>query len=801
MESRFNKKALVLAMSTALLASAVNAEAIEKNSEAEKVEKITVVGSRVPGRSIQESTVPVDVISAEDLTQSATIGGEVGGLLQANIPSFNMPRQSNSDAGDIVRAAQLRGLNPDQVLVLVNGKRRHNSAVISAESKLGRGAAPVDFNAIPASAIKRIEVLRDGAAAQYGSDAIAGVINIVLKNSSDGGNISVSYGQHMTDFKPTNESINDGKTKILSLNKGLDLGNGFVNISGEFKDRKSTNRAGFDELPTIGFAEWIVPVPASGSPEAAANDALAGQKNYQSGDGEISDISLAYNLAYDVSAEATLYSFGTYADREAQGSNFFRYPVSAANVTSVHPKGYIPTSIANVKDIAMTLGLEGEYAEWELETSLSYGSNTFDDDLKNSINPSLGASSPTSFNRAEYKYSQTVFNLTAAKAFDLGYIPLYFTAGIEARNEDYSTKAGDVESYIAGADTSKRVGSQGGAGLRPEDTVNEDRNSWSVFIDGEFDLSDDVTLSTALRFEDYSDFGTDTNGKVSARWALLDGLALRGAVSTGFRAPSLAQSFYSGSSSSFGDGGSLVQTLNLPVNDVLALANGSSALKAEQSVSRSLGVVYNVDNFNLTVDYYQVDIDDRIALSENISIDNVPDVRAIRFFTNVVDTETKGFDVVASYDLDAWHFMAAYNKNDTEVVNNPDNAVFGIEETNTFETAAPDDKIILSSRWSNEIVSVLVRATRYGDTTRVFDFGDGYEPTQVYSPKWSVDADVQYNVTDDLSVSLGANNLLDEYPDKSIYDISYFGNLPYDGGISPLGINGRFVYVKASYNF
>lgn len=801
MNTKFNKKSLTVIISTILLSSTVIAEENTGNEAEASLEQITIVGSRVPGRSIQESTVAVDILTAEDLAQSGTIGGEVGSLLQANIPSFNMPRQSNSDAGDIVRAAQLRGLNPDQVLVLVNGKRRHNSAVVSAESKLGRGAAPVDFNSIPTSSIERIEVLRDGAAAQYGSDAIAGVINIVLKNNSEGGNITASYGQHNTDFDPTNESITDGKTTVISFNKGIDLGDGFLNISGEYKDRDSTNRAGFDQLPTIGFGEFIVPIPSSGTPEAAPNDALAGKRNYKSGDGATTDLSLAYNLRYDLSSDYVLYSFGTYADREGEGSNFFRYPVSANSVTSIYPNGFVPISVANVTDIALIVGVETEVNEWEIDTSLSYGSNNFDDDLKNSINASLGNSSPTSFNRAEYKYTQTVFSLTASKAYELGNVPMYFTAGIETRNEGYSTKAGDEASYIAGSDTSKNVGSQGGAGLKPEDTVDEDRNSWSLYLDAEFEVTDDFTLSTAIRYEDYSDFGANTNGKIAGRLELVEGLALRGAISTGFRAPSLTQSFYSGSSSSFGDGGALVGTLNLPVNDPLALANGSASLEAEESISRSAGIVWSIDNFNLTFDYYQVDIDDRIALSENISISNVAGVEAIRFFTNAVDTETEGYDVVASYNIDAWQFTAAYNNNDTEVVNSPSVSVFGIEETNTFETAAPKDKIILSTKWANDNISVLVRATRFGETKRVFDFGGGFEPTQVYGAEWSIDADVQYNITDDLSVSVGANNLLDEYPDESIFDISYFGNLPYDGGVSPLGANGRFLYLKASYSF
>ena len=799
----YTGSALILGIGVALVSNDTVAQ--QQGSESESgaaLEEILVVGSRTPGRSAEDSPVPVDVLTADDLVQSGTIGGEIGSLLQTNIPSFNMPRQSNSDQSDIVRVAQLRGLNPDQVLVLVNGKRRHTNSVISVESKLGKGSAAVDFNNIPTSAIERIEVLRDGAAAQYGSDAIAGVINIVLKQGSDGGRISASYGAHMTSVDPIDRDITDGHTGILSFNKGFTVGNGYLNVSGEYRDRSATNRSGFDLLPTIGFAEFIVPVPPSGTPEAAPNDAVAGQRNYRMGDSDSQDLNLSFSAGVELDSGFEFYSFGTYSDRDAEGANFFRYPVSDNNVAAIHPGGFLPIGVADVTDYSLAVGLRSQLSDWNVDSSLVFGQNTFDDNLKNSVNSSFGSASPTSFDRSEYEYSQMVINLDASKGFVVGDMPVNVATGLELRREDYQSSAGDLESYAAGpvmggeGGGTARVGSQGGPGLQSDETVNEDRNSFAVYVDTEFELSESFLLSAALRFEDFDDFGNTTNGKLAARWQVADGFALRGAVSTGFRAPSLAQAFFSGSSTSFGPGGGLISTVNLPTSDPLAQANGAVDLDAEESESRSIGFVWGNDSFSVTFDYYQVDIDDRVVLGGTIPVTGVPGIEGIRFFSNSINTETDGFDLVASYSWDQWNVSAAYNDSETEIVRAP--AGFSIEEVNTLETAAPDSKIILSTTWSSDRLSVLVRGIRFGDTKRVFDFGGGFEPTQVYGGEWSVDTDIQYNISDRWTVAVGATNLLDEYPDKSIFDISYFGNLPYDAGISPLGVNGRYVYVRAS---
>ena len=779
-----------------------------------EIEEIITIGTRSQTRAVEDSLVPVDIITADDLVRSPNIAGELGGLLQAAVASFSMPRQSNSGYTDIVRSAQLRGLSPDQVLVLVNGKRRHVNSVISTESKVGRGSAAVDFNNIPTSAIERIEVLRDGAAAQYGSDAIAGVINIVLKDNAEGGNISVSYGGHITDLEPVDKGITDGETVTVSANHGFSSGNGFINLSLEYRDRSSTNRSSFDQLPTIGFAEFIAPIPSSGTPEAAPNDALAGMRNYREGDGEASDINLMYNAGLDLDSGFELYSFGSYSERDGEGYNFFRYPVSANNVISIYPNGFLPISEADVTDFSVAGGITGELSGgWLIDVSVVHGFNEFSDGVKNTLNSSLGEASPTEFYRGEYEYSQTVLNFDVSRGMELGAVPVNAAAGLEFRFEDYSTKAGDPESYIAGtavactvcltfgnSDTSK-IGAQSGPGLTPDDEVDEDRFSWSAYIDLEFDITEDLLFSVAGRFEDYDDFGDTVNGKAAARYELFPGFAVRGSVSTGFRAPSLAQAFFTGTTTSYGTGGALVRTLSLPVTDPIAQENGAQALDAEESLSMSIGFTWVHDSgLSLTFDYFEVDIDDRIALSQNIPVDGVSGVGGVRFFTNVADTETTGFDVVAAYRHEGWNLSVAYNNIDTDIVNNPNRVIMGIEEQNTYETAPPEDKLILTGSWSNETISALVRATRFGETERIFDFGGGFEPQQVYGAEWSVDADIEYAINDNWSISAGGNNLLDEYPDLSIFDISYFGNLPYDV-LSPIGVNGRFVYVRTNFSY
>ena len=780
------------------------------------LEEVVVVGTRTVGRSLDESLAPVDLVTPEALRQSAAIPGEVGAAIQSLVPSFNLPRQSNSNFADVVRPAQLRNLSPDQVLVLVNGKRRHTTATLTTESKLGKGTSPVDFNSIPVGAIKRIEVLRDGAGAQYGSDAIAGVINVVLKDADEGGEATASWGQNRTDFEPTGRSVNDGDTLFASVNSGFAVGGGFLNLTAEYRDRDPTLRSGPDQIP---FFENQTP----------PNLALAGTQTHKAGDGQSEDISFMYNASVPVGDALELYSFGSYADRNAEGANFFRYPDSFANVSTVFPDGYIPVLEADNVDLSFAAGLRGTLAsDWAWDLSAVFGSNDFDHDVTNSLNVSLGEASPTSFNVGEYKYAQTTLRFDMTRAFDVGGFsnPLNFAWGLEYRDESYETEPGDPESYEAGPVIGAPIGTQAGSGLKPEETVDVSRDAVAAYVDVETNLTDRFQAGVAARFEDYSDFGNSVDGKVSGRYELTDALAVRGTVGTGFRAPSLTQAFFRGSTTSFGEGGQLENVLNLPTDDPIAVLLGAQDLDAEESVSYNLGFVFTPDNgFRLTVDFYRVDIDDRITLSERIGgpevtdfIDDqlgIPGVLGVRFFTNAIDTQTEGFDIVADYAFDlapgSLTLSAAYNNSDTEVTRvdpNPpeldalgvDNVLFGVEERNTIETASPDDKIILSAHWQTERWSVLARGTRWGEATRVFNFGGGFEPEQTYGAEWGIDLDVEFAVTEKLSVAVGGNNVLDEYPDLSSADINYFGNLPYDV-LSPVTFNGAFYYLRTTYAF
>jgi iron complex outermembrane receptor protein len=795
------------------LAPAQHAIAAEQDPA---LEEVVVVGTRTAGRSPDESLAPIDLVLPDAIRRSAAVPGEVGAALQSLVPSFNLPRQSNSNFADVVRPAQLRGLSPDQVLVLVNGKRRHPTATLTTESKLGKGTSPVDFNAIPVGAIKRIEVLRDGAGAQYGSDAIAGVINVVLKDSAEGGEATASFGQHRTDFKPTGDTIHDGDTLFASVNAGLGAGQGFVNLTAEYRDRDATLRSGPDQIP---FFENQTP----------PNLALQGTQTHKAGDGPMEDILLMFNSGFELGGELEFYSFGGYSQRDAEGANFFRYPDSFANVPSIFPNGYIPVLEADVVDLSLAAGLRGVLAsEWTWDASAVYGVNDFDHDITNSLNVSLGDASPTSFNVGEYKLSQLALRFDMSRPFQFGGFanPVNVAWGLEYRTETYETEPGDPESFVAGPAIGAPIGTQAGSGLQPSETVDEDRDATSVYVDLESSITDEFQLGVAGRFEDYSDFGSSANGKISARYELSPSLAVRGTVGTGFRAPSLTQAFFRGSTTSFGEGGQLEQVLNLPTEDPIAQLLGASELEAEESVSYNLGFVYGNDSgFRLAVDFYRIDIDDRITLSERIGGDavtdfidtslGIPGVLGIRFFTNAVNTETDGYDIVADYGFDlgagSLALGAAYNKSDTEVVQVDPNppvldslgvgaVLFGVEELNTLESAYPEDKLILTAHWTSERWSVLARGTRYGEATRVFNFGGGFEPEQTYGSEWGVDLDVEYDVTEQFAVAIGANNLLDEFPDLSSADINFFGNLPYDV-LQPITFNGAFYYLRTTYSF
>ncbi|WP_295930418.1 TonB-dependent receptor [uncultured Xanthomonas sp.] len=804
---------LSLAIALALAAPAFAQDAPPATTT--NLDTVIVTGTRASGRTVLESTAPVDVLSAEDIRKAGVVNGELGSALQALLPSFNFPRQSNSGGADHVRAAQLRGLSPDQVLVLVNGKRRHTSALVNTDSKIGKGTTPVDFNAIPISAIKRIEVLRDGAGAQYGSDAVAGVINVILDDDPDSGALEASYGANHTDVKPIHRTLTDGQTGYASGKVGTRLGEdgGFFKVGLELKNHEATNRAGFDQIPP--FEE-----------QTPANLALAGKRNYELGDGASKDLNAWLNGKLPFGQGSEVYAFGTYNQRDTQGANYFRYPDGAANWTQVYPQGYRPVSLGENRDLQAVLGARGQWGEWAYDASLDYGRNDFTYRLKHSLNASLGPGSPTRFKTGDYAFAQGVANLDLSRSFDAAGATHTVGTGVELRREHYRTRPGDPASYAAGPYTDRPTGAQAGGGLTPQDAADLSRNVASLYASVSSQFGDKLSTDLAARYEHYQDFGGELTGKLAARYEFVPAFALRGAISNNFRAPSLSQIGYEASSTGYNANGQLLQGRLLSVDNPIAQALGARTLQPEKSRNYSLGFTSRVgSHFDLSLDLFQIDIDKRIALSESIDGDALTDFVAQRFgitglqsasfFVNAADTRTRGAELVSNWrqalGQGQLQLTGTWSYAKTELENvvatpaqllalNPDYVLFGVEERNTLTEATPRTRAQLAANWSDARWSLQTRVTRYGSATRVFDFGGGFAPEQTYSAKWQLDAEVEYHLTPQWSVAVGGQNLTDAYADRSKPDIAYFGNLPYDV-LSPIGSNGAYYYGRVRYTF
>ena len=794
---------------------ALSAPAYAQTAEsATNLDTVIVTGTRASNRTVLESTSPVDGLTAEDIRKAGVVNGELGSALQALLPSFNFPRQSNSGGADHVRAAQLRGLSPDQVLVLVNGKRRHTSALVNTDSKIGKGTTPVDFNSIPVSAIKRIEVLRDGAGAQYGSDAVAGVINVILDDDPDSGAIEASFGANHTDVKPIDQTITDGQTSFFSAKVGSRIGDdGFFKVGLELKNREGTNRAGYDQIPYF-------------EDQTPDNLALTGKRNYVLGDGKSKDLNAWINAEVPFGQTSAFYAFGTFNQRDTQGANYFRYPDGVANWKEVYPNGYRPISLGENRDAQAVAGARGQWGQWSYDASLDYGHNDFTYRLENSLNASLGPSSPTRFKTGDYAFDQTVANLDLSRVFDAAGGTHTLGTGVEFRREQYETGAGDPASYAAGPYTDRPTGSQAGGGLTPQDEADLSRNVVSAYGSLSSQFGDHFSTDLAGRYEHYQDFGSQWTGKLAARYEFVPAFAVRAAVSNNFHAPSLSQIGYEATSTGYDASGQLVQGRILSVNNPIAQALGAQALKPEKSVNYSLGFTSRIgSSFDVSLDFFQIDIDDRIALSEDISGDaltsfvqdnfGVGGVQSASFFVNAADTRTRGAELVSNWRhaLGQGQLLltGTYSYAKTELKNivatpgellalNPDYVLFGVEESNTLTEATPRTRAAIAASWTSDKWSLQSRLSRYGTATRVFDFGDGFTPTQTYGAEYQLDAEVEYRITPQWSVAIGGQNLTDQYPDESIPDIGYFGNLPYDV-LSPIGSNGAYYYGRVRFTF
>jgi iron complex outermembrane recepter protein len=816
--------------------------------------QVIVTGTRQNDRTLAESPVPVDVIDGDILT---TMGStDTNKALSLVVPSFNFPQPSITGGTDIIRPATLRGLGPDQTLVLVNGKRRHVSALLNINGSVGRGSAAVDMSMLPTGAIERVEVLRDGAAAQYGSDAIAGVINLLLKDDREGADVSLTYGQYYTTVDGVPEatgvltqpngqpvvlpndvfalsygkdrSVHDGRTRTLSANVGLPLGpEGFVHLAAQARDREPTNRSGAD--PRRQY-----PLLANGAVDP--RELSFNRLSHRFGEAPVEDVNVILNSGIPIAAGAAeAYAFGTYGVRDGMTQGFYRLANDGRVVTQLFPDGFLAEVHIDLEDSALTAGAQGDFRDWKYDASVSFGRNRLDFVTANSNNASLGAQSPTVFDAGALSYRQYAAN------FDVQ-VPWGLALGLEYRNEQFEVRAGEEASYIQGSvrlpnGQPAAAGAQVFPGFRPDNATERTRYSVGVYADLEVDLADRWNFTLAARGEDYSDFGSSVNYKAAARLRLIEGLSLRGGVSSGFRAPSLHQQYFSTTSTN-NVAGRLVDVGTFAVTDPIARALGAKDLEPETSFSISAGLAINlVPRLDVTVDYYRIDIDDRIVLTENLGASGTQaqnaavlrvlanagfsSISSARFFINGLDTRTEGVDLVATYRLPAsrlgeLRLTSGYNYTETEIrrfINElgplaqiPGLELFARLESRRIEEGQPRSKLALSTEWQRGALGATLRANRYGEV-----FAPGVDPRDDLTIKsaWLMDLELRGTLRG-LELAFGAENLFDVYPDAAPVGLrppelggAYTVNnyvLPFSG-FSPFGFSGRFVYGRATYRF
>ncbi len=811
---------------------------------ATQLNAVAVIGSRGEARTVIDAPVPIDVLTAADIKTSGRT--ETAQIIQMLAPSFNFPRPSVTDGTDHSRPATLRGLGPDQVLVLINGKRRHTSALINVNGSVGRGSTGVDLNAIPASMIDRIEILRDGAAAQYGSDAIAGVINIILK-SGNGSEASTTFGQSNTNFLGTHKS--DGAVKQGAINYGRVFGEkSFLHAGVELRDRGNTNRTLGDPRPQYFGSDPRNPV---------IGDPSTYPRKFLQGDAALKDFGGFVNGSTTIGqGGAELYGFGGASHREGKAAGQFRRPLDDRTVRAIYPDGFLPLISTKIDDISGTLGLKGDLGGVRYDLSSVYGHNNFKFDVLNSANVAIGATSPTSFYAGTLRFGQSTTNLDLFKDVKLGEsFGVRTAAGAEYRADRYEIVAGDSDSYRDGgakildgpnAGKPPAVGAQVFAGFQPGtatkagDAGRYHRENVAGYVDLESDLTKQLLVGLAGRTEHYTDFGSTTTGKVSGRFEPLPGYAVRGAASTGFRAPSLSQSFYSATATNF-IGGVPFEVKTFPVTSKVAQLLGARPLKPEKSKNYSLGLAMEpAARLSFTLDFYRIDIRDRVVFSENFNGKPVRDflaangqngVGGARYFTNAIDTRTDGLDAIANYGFDLGHhgttrLTAGLNISSNKVtalrVNTPpelgnlNETLFGRVERTRIEKGQPRNTILLSASHQVSGVNLNLRTQRFGEVTLFGpdtvgaknSDGSTRNVDQTFSAKWITDASIGYTLHR-ATLTLGADNIFDVYPDRNnnngnaLPAVNFagnanFGTFPYNS-ISPFSFNGRFIYARLAY--
>ncbi len=867
--------------------------------------EVLVIGSRNKSRTVLETAVPIDVLDVSELlAESPQVN--LNQLMNYVLPSFSSSPQIVADGTDHIDPASLRGLGPDQMLILINGKRRHTSALLNVNGTPGRGSVGTDLNAIPAAAIERIEVLRDGAAAQYGSDAIAGVINIVLKKDTDNLDISVQTGMQTSSNGNNFDGGIDGEDFQLNVNRGLAIGDqgGFVNITGSLNTRNRTSRSGeFTGEIFNGYnaIEWVAYQDGANlqtlqtdlasiqryaadvthfstglkSSIAAAPDIATIQALLSDGDGNPVDYSDAELTARGLDrgdfrmnigqpeyregklfanfelpiGESTLYSFAGISNRRSVGFAFYRRPTQERAYTPLEINGFRPEGHTFVKDRSFAVGIRQNIAGWDTDLSTSIGANTFKFWAANSLNATLQGASPKLFDSWNNFFQQTTSNFDVTRNWSDIFSGLNVAFGAEYRIENYRILEGEEASWatydVNGnvvadfnqlADSLKVVdffgrprvgGAQAFPGFSPLNAVDDYRQSFAGYVDFEFDFTDDFLVGTAVRYENYSDFGSTLNFKLASRLSFNETLSVRASTSTGFRAPSLHQLNFSSISTQFDSEGIGQQVLTARNTSTVVQNLGVPQLKEETSLSVSGGFTLLLIDLGITlsVDGYYTGIEDRIVLTNQFSQDdfiangddNIASIlegaraNKIQFFTNAIDTETMGIEAVASHQtnfLGSWRltndFAFSYSQtqrvgdiNTSDLLADYEEIYFDGFSGILLEGAIPQTKMNLSTAFSNRNWTFLIRNAYFGEVTEAeTDQITGEHP--VYSGKVITDLSAIYRYSPQLSVTLGANNLLDIYPDERPENLTSGNQFIYSRRISQFGSNGRYVFTKVT---
>ncbi|TPG38379.1 TonB-dependent receptor domain-containing protein [Flavobacterium pectinovorum] len=909
----------------------------------ETLQDVVVIGSRNPTRTVTESAVPIDVIAMKDIaTQGAQTN--LNQILNMVAPSFTSNTQTVADGTDHLDPAQLRGLGPDQVLVLLNGKRRHTSSLVNINGTPGRGSVGTDLNAIPSFAIEKIEVLRDGASAQYGSDAIAGVINLNIKKDTKKLDINLFSGSNFSRNANDHRGGNDGNHYQLDLNYGTNLGKekSFINLTGSLQLRDATSRAN-DATGTIYNAYNAIEQRASedgininslfgnisntpnstqiintikgyapqvsyftGAQQTAISNAttipqLQTALNFDATDGELAyrnlerknfnmrigqssfeSVQFFLNAAYPINDKLEVYVFGGTSYREGESAGFYRRPNQSRSYTGLYLDGFLPEIHSTINDLSAATGLRGTiFKDWNFDLSNTYGRNAFDYNIENTVNATLREGSPDEFDAGGLRFTQNTTNFDMSKKF--GTLNVAF--GAEYRYETYGINAGVSDSYsqydingnvVTGTTPANiRVtdffgaarpgGAQVFPGYRAENAKEENRNSYAFYTDLEWDITDKWLLNGAVRFENYSDFGNTTNYKIATRYKLTDNINLRGAFSTGFRAPSLHQIYYESTATQF-TGGVPFEVGTFSNDSKIAELLGIPKLKQEESTSYSAGFTAKIPSANITItaDAYYIKIDDRVVLTDQFTPTPVTQplydqagANAATFFANAIDTESKGIDVVITNKLNLNENMTL--KNDLSGTFSKTRQVGQIHaspvleaagQVNTYfsessriylEEAIPRVKVNLTNNLTYKKLDFFLRNVYFGEVTdpNVADVnGDGFVGATIVNgkavenehPVWGgkiiTDFSVGFKISAITKVVIGANNILDIYPDKNLgpqtarratgvdaggnvtyapaataIDLSNQNQFVYSRNVSQFGQNGRFVFARLSFSF